>query len=493
MKNSKPNNPLRTGRIVLALLSFSAVTLLFFGIGREWWGWMAKIQFLPSVLRIIGGATLLNAAILASLLALTLVFGRIYCSVICPLGIFQDIIIWLRRRIGLLYNKIYASKAAAAKRQGRKPDSLKPLVKHFSFSPERKWPRYILLGATILSIILGLQLFISLIAPYSAYGRMVRSIIDPSSGAAAAIGFAMITLISACAWFRGRIWCNAVCPVGTVLGLVSRASLMKIRIDASKCTECGRCARGCKSACIDMNAHTVDYSRCVECFDCISRCKEGAISFSPAQHNNAAPTDRTRRAFLTTSALLAGSLTLKAQDQGGLAILEDKITPKREGTLVPPGAVGTRHFYETCTACGLCISNCPNGVLHARVDLQHLAQPEMDFGSGFCRPECTVCSDICPTGAILPLKSGEKHTISIGIARVDPLKCLANEGENCGNCARHCPSGAIRMVTVEDGRRIPTVNEERCIGCGACEYLCPVRPVSAITVNGREVHRKYDE
>ncbi|MCQ2158440.1 MAG: 4Fe-4S dicluster domain-containing protein [Bacteroidales bacterium] len=492
MKTSKPNNPLRTVRIVLALLSFSAITLLFFGTGREWWGWMAKIQFLPSVIRLIGSATLLNAAILAALVALTLIFGRIYCSVICPLGVFQDIIIWLRRKIGLLYNKIYVRKAKTAKLNGKKPEALKPVVKHFSFSPERKYPRYIILAATVVAVIAGMQLFIAFIAPYSSYGRIVRSIIDPSSGAAAVIGFATLAIISVCAWFWGRIWCNAICPVGTVLGVFSRASVMKIHIDADKCTACGRCGRGCKSACIDMDAHSVDYSRCVECFDCISRCKEGAITYGPAPKTKNG-TDRGRRAFLATGAFVAGSLALKAQDQGGLAVIEDKVVPHRNGILVPPGAGSGKRFYDLCTACGLCISNCPNGVLRSSADLRHLAQPEMGYEKGFCRPECTACSDVCPAGAILPLKPGQKHTISIGIARVDLDGCLANDGENCGNCARHCTAGAIRMVTLEDGRKIPAVNEERCIGCGACEFLCPVRPVSAITVDGREVHRKYDE
>ena len=195
---------------------------------------------------------------------------------------------------------------------------------------------------------------------------------------------------------------------------------------------------------------------------------------------------------MTTTVIAGTALAAQAQNKrldGGLATVIDKQVPERRERLVPPGAQGVGHFYDRCTACQLCVSNCPNGVLRPSTDLEHFLQPMMGYEKGYCRPECTVCSSLCPAGAILPVKKEEKLLVKIGTARVDFDLCLAYKGEaKCGNCARHCPSGAIRMVDDENGRRMPVVSEEQCIGCGACEYLCPSRPISAITVDGLSTH-----
>ncbi len=138
---------LRKLRIILAVLFFAGITLLFIGIGQQWWGWMAKLQFLPSCLA-------LNFAVIGGILLLTFLFGRIYCSVICPMGVFQDLVIWIRRQFG----KLTSGKA-----------------KHFKFNKEHKWVRYPVLILTIAAIAAGLQVVVAIIGPYSAYGRIVRS------------------------------------------------------------------------------------------------------------------------------------------------------------------------------------------------------------------------------------------------------------------------------------------------------------------------------
>jgi len=191
-----------------------------------------------------------------------------------------------------------------------------------------------------------------------------------------------------------------------------------------------------------------------------------------------------------------GAAVAKAQDaavklDGGLAPISDKKSPERDGRIVPPGALSVSRFYRLCTACQLCVSSCPNGVLHASADLEHFLQPQMGYENGWCRPECTTCSELCPAGAIGPVSREEKSGIKIGTAAVNPELCISALGEeHCGNCARHCPTGAILMVKDETtGHKRPVVSEEQCIGCGACEYLCPVRPVSAISVNGLSNHQ----
>ena len=210
-----------------------------------------------------------------------------------------------------------------------------------------------------------------------------------------------------------------------------------------------------------------------------------------------AEVDTSKRAFLAATGVTLGAVTLKAQEQkldGGLAALEAKRKPERTERIVPAGARSLKDFYSRCTACQLCVANCPSGVLRPSTDLQHLMQPESSYEDGYCRPECVKCSEVCPAGAILPLTPEEKSVTHIGTAVVDYDLCVVNrDGVSCGNCARHCPAEAITMVPVDPHDRhslkTPAVIEEKCIGCGACEYLCPSRPFSAIHVNGLKVHR----
>lgn len=469
---------LRKIRIAAAALFFAGITLLFVGIGHQWWGWMAKLQFLPSCMA-------LNFAAIAFVLLLTLVFGRIYCSVICPMGVFQDLVIRVRK---LLSPK------------GRKPK------RHFVKEP--RIVRYGVLALVIVTALTFSQLLLTVLAPYSAYGRMVRSIVGLSRGESLAPALlitaaATLVVICVCAWIWGRGWCNTVCPVGSVLGLVSRFSLFKVSIDQSQCVSCRKCEKGCKSSCIDIDTHTIDHSRCVDCFDCLDSCPKGGIKFRfslPRKAKTEPVTesvDKGRRAFMATTALVGGSLALGAQNKrldGGLADVIDKTSPERSERLVPFGAESVKDFYDRCTACQLCVSNCPNGVLRPSTDIGHFLQPQMGYDKGWCRPECTTCSQVCPAGAIRPLKAEEKLTHKIGTAKVNLSLCLAAKDEaSCGNCSRHCPVGAVRMVKTDGYHRsIPVVAEAQCIGCGACEYLCPARPISAITVDGISVHIKKD-
>ena len=323
----------------------------------------------------------------------------------------------------------------------------------------------------------------------------------------AAITF--ITLIIL-AWRNGRTYCNTICPVGTVLGLISRFSVFKPVIDTSKCNSCGLCARNCKAACINAKAHEIDYSRCVACMDCIDKCRQGAIHYTrrktnkaETQANQSGAARPDRRKFFTVSALLATSAALKAQGKaqlpdkkvdGGLAVIEDKKKPNRATPITPPGSLSAANFSRHCTACQLCVSVCTNHVLRPSESLHTFMQPEMSYERGYCRPECTKCSEVCPAGAIRPITKADKTAIQIGHAVLIQENCIVNrDGVTCGNCARHCPSQAIQMVAKDpndpDSPLLPVVNEEKCIGCGACENLCPSRPFSAIYVEGHEHHR----
>ncbi|MBQ7898642.1 MAG: 4Fe-4S binding protein [Bacteroidales bacterium] len=500
---------LRKIRIILASIFFVGVTLLFLdftGTLHAWLGWMAKVQLLPAVLA-------LNLVTVAVLLLITLLVGRVYCSVICPLGVMQDIISWIHGK---------------TKKKNRF---------RFGYSPAKNWLRYPILVLFIIGLALGAHSIAILIAPYSAYGRIAANLLAPlyqfgnnffawiaeragsyafystevwiksvSSLVIAAVTFVVIGFL---AWKHGRTWCNTVCPVGTVLGFVSRFSIFAPVIDTEKCRNCGLCGKQCKAACINMKEHEIDYSRCVACMDCIDTCKDGAIRFAcrygkgtPVKEREpkAAETkaDQGRRAFITSAVIAGTAVAAKAQEMkvdGGLAEIERAEKPERQTPLVPAGAISLKHMADHCTGCQLCISVCPNQVLRPSTSLMTLMQPEMSYERGYCRPECTRCSDICPAGAIKPVTVEEKSSIQIGHAVVNLDNCVVNTDEvSCGNCARHCPAGAIRMVRKDPENpkslMIPTVNEERCIGCGACENLCPARPFTAIHVEGHEIHKE---
>ena len=457
---------LRRIRIIFATLFFLSVTALFIdstGMAKEWLGWTAKIQFLPALLA-------LNVVTVLALVVLTLLVGRAYCSVICPLGVMQDVI---SRISGLRKKK----------------------KSRFSYSGEKKWLRYGILVIFVVALVAGLTPLAALLAPYSSYGRMVSSVVSPSLSPVAIVAAVSFVVVAIMSWLGGRTYCNTICPVGTVLGFFSRFALFRPVINTSKCNSCKRCAKKCKASCIDAKNHRIDYSRCVACMDCIKNCKHGALTLRYALEN----TDSSRRSFLTLSATLAATSLVKAQDKkvdGGLAAIEDKKKPERATRLVPPGAKSLRHFSQHCTACQLCVSECPNNVLHPSTNLDTLMQPEMSYEDGYCRPECTRCSEVCPAGAIRPITVAEKSSTRIGHAVWIKKNCLpVADGVECGNCARHCPSGAIFMVHIDanddESPKIPVIDTERCIGCGACENLCPARPFSAIYVEGHEMHGCY--
>ncbi len=203
-----------------------------------------------------------------------------------------------------------------------------------------------------------------------------------------------------------------------------------------------------------------------------------------------------RRRFFGVLGLFAYT-ALRAQEKkvdGGLAVIEEKKIPDRAVPILPPGAQNLRRFTTHCTSCQLCVSACPNQVLRPSGRLSMLMKPEMSYERGYCRPECARCAEVCPTDAIRLADFAEKSATQIGHAVWIAENCVVNtDGVHCNNCSRHCPAGAIKMVPRDPGDpqspRIPAVLEERCIGCGACENLCPARPFSAIYVEGHQRQR----
>ena len=517
-------------RRLQALVFFLGLNWLFLdftGTAQHCVGWMAKLQFLPALLAF-------NWIVVIVLVAITVLMGRVYCSVICPLGIMQDVISWISGKLKLDKNK---------RRFGR-----------FSYENSKGLNilRYTLFGLFVVCLLAGFGTFVQLLAPYSSFGRIVTMLLQPlyemgnniladRSEAAgnfdyyqvsvwmrsmpvfiiAAVTFVLVFIM---AWIDGRFYCNRICPVGTLLGILSAKRMVGIEIKADKCKSCRLCERACKSSAIFIPNReqklkglvpAVDSTRCVDCFNCIDTCQHGALSFSrvtcpSSDAQNSVSNDSnasaasgsesgpTRRAFLTATAAVFGASIAKAQEKttdGGLAVITGKKRPERKQPICPPGAISLRNMQQKCTGCQLCVSECPNDVLRPSTGLLTVMQPVMSFERGYCRPECNRCSSVCPSGAIKPIGMEEKSSIQIGHAVWIKKNCIpVTDGVECGNCERHCPTGAIMMVQLdendEESPMVPTVNESKCIGCGACEHLCPARPFSAIYVEGHEVHRK---
>lgn len=490
-------------RVLLATISLILITLLFLdfsGALHAYFGWMAKLQFVPAMLAS-------SFVIVIAIVVITLLFGRIYCSVICPLGIYQDCI----------------AHVAEKRKKNR-----------YSFKRSKRYRYYIGL-AFFLLIAFGFTSIAIFIEPYSIFGRFASNLFSPvyrlinnmlayfaerwnsyafyhvdvyiKSLPMFIIAIAYFLIITVLALVNGRWYCNSICPVGALLGSLSKFSVLKPRFDEKKCISCGLCEKNCRCSAIDAKNHKIDYTKCVTCFNCVSKCNKGAMRYGINKEvksvkdmngfNDDNEGKTSRKTFLTTMAVLATASTLKAQEKvvdGGLATIVKKKAPKRHTPLKPAGSESFDNFTSRCTGCQLCVQSCPNDVLRASTRLETLMQPEMSYERGYCRPECTACSEVCPAGAIKKVTREEKTSIQIGHAVWVGQNCLPlHDGVECGNCAKHCPSGAITMMPYDPddatSPKIPIINEERCIGCGACEHVCPARPFSAIFVEGNVVHR----
>jgi polyferredoxin len=486
---------IRTG---VSILLFSLITFYFLDFSGLMSGKVAnlltKIQFIPALLS-------LAVIVLTILVVLTLLFGRIYCSSICPMGIYQDIISWFSKRAG--------------KR------------KRYKFSKAKNILRISVLVAAV-SIFLKFPLILGFIDPYSAYGRIVTNVFRPvylagnnalelifatfdnytlykmdifiPSVFAFVVAILTMLIIGYLAWKHGRTYCNTICPAGTVLGFLSQFAVFKIRIDRSKCNSCKVCEMKCKAACINSKQKTVDNSRCVDCFNCLNVCRKKALRFSafpvPVKNKDAEtakPVDKGKRRFLTT-----GIITVIAAPA---AVVEDEVNSLtgndkyiRQHPVLPPGSISMENMLKHCTSCHLCVSKCPSRVLKPafmEYGLAGIMQPTMYFEKGFCNFDCTVCSEVCPTGAIKQLTKEEKHLNQGGhVVFTQDICIVQTEETNCGACSEHCPTQAVTMIPYKDGLTIPYINVEICIGCGGCEFICPVRPFRAIHIEGHAVQGK---
>ena len=512
-------------RIAISLLIFVALLFLFLGIEvgplNRISNLLLHLQFFPSVLHFFALFFTVSALGFVLIILMTVIFGRVYCSSICPLGTFQDILI--------------ATSRVLKKKKHRR----------FKFVSSRKMIlRYSILGATIVLWVSGSLFLLNLLDPYSNFGKLSTSLFQPayiwlhnvatfalegmdifilSPKSMHALPFDVVLIsvmilitLMLMTFLRGRLFCNTLCPVGSVLSLFSLKPLFRITFTDEACTFCKRCEWVCKAECLDSKNNRVDHSRCVSCFNCLQSCPNNGIRYTlnPAtKKSEIAESPKTgKRQFLLNLAAATASLPLlgrfaNAQQRRGEQRRRQQHQAVRHGTVggagsipigarlpvTPPGSLSHEHFTGSCIACYLCVSACPTKVIvpsFYAYGLEGFMQPTLDFERSFCNFDCVKCTEVCPTGAITRQTREEKHRIQIGVVRFLVESCVVTaDNTDCGACSEHCPTKAVQMVPYKDGLFIPEITPSLCVGCGACEFACPTEPYKAIYVTGRTAHR----
>ena len=498
-------------RVVISLIVLLLISFIFVDFRQHlpshWYKVATWLQFIPSAREFFITFSILSAGFII-ISFITLLIGRVYCSVICPLGIIQDVISYISRK-------------------------LKRKIFRFKFAKPKTFLRYLFLAIAVIPIFFGTIFSLGLLDPYSNFGRFFSDLGRPlymalnNLLANILIKFKVFSLspenlaninwvtiiypvivLALIIWLAGkwgRLYCNSVCPVGTFLGLLSRFSVFKIKIDQSSCTKCAQCAFVCKSQCISVKDQEIDFTRCVGCFNCLKSCDSNSITYKfaladkskPSENRVEEPADESKRGFIISLFVLFGAIfgiTRSAKaDIHDLKYKKNLKPVKKNYPCSPPGSKSIDHFNDACTACHLCISACPGKVLQTSAleyGLVGFMQPFMDPSNGYCNFECTQCSEVCPNGAILPLTKEEKKVTQIGQVHFIKENCVVYLDETlCGACAEHCPTKAVTMVPYKEKLNIPKVDNSICVGCGACEHACPVRPHRAIYVDGNPIHK----
>jgi polyferredoxin len=414
----------------------------------------------------------------------TLVFGRFFCSWICPLGI-------LNQWISHLFNR------------RRVVDDYK--VNEYRTIFRLKY--YILALFTVLALFGGFQ--VGLLDPIALMTRSFALSLYPAMNHLldglyleqpifyGGIGISLLFLVLLFAnRFLTRFWCRVLCPLGALLGLLSRVSVLRIWRDVERCNDCHQCLRYCHGACDPHSALRI--SECHVCMNCIPDCPEGAIHYGwPGSTSSVhKPIDVNRRRLVET---IVTGLVLFPMMRSSITA-ESSTEP---GVIRPPGSIPEEDFLRRCVKCGECMRVCPTNVIQPAMfeaGFEGLWTPILMNRIGYCEYNCVLCGQVCPTGAIVPLSVEEKlgkgtyeKPVTIGTAFYDRGRCLPwAMNTECIVCEEMCPTSpkAIWFKTVEiqlrDGKSRqllqPRVDPELCIGCGICENKCPVQDKAAIRV-----------
>ncbi len=434
---------------------------------------------------------------------LTLLFGRVFCSFLCPLGTLIDL-------------------------SGR------------VIRPQNRWRtdlgylKYMVLAVILISALMGIQL-VGLVDPFSILVRGLTFSLDPmmnflvsglfdgiyqhgpefvsdrtepvyqwlkdfvlpykqSFFSLGCLSFLMLMAVFVMERLGGRrFWCRTICPLGAMLALMSKVAVFK-RIPLKACAHCGLCETRCRMAAFDETGR-FRFEECTLCMDCLDFCPDGITTFTFAWPRHQTPLNIQRR-----QVVLAGitglALPALAHTRALSGMSQDEV-------IRPPGAMDEPSFSAACVRCGECMKVCINNALQPlflEKGLDGMFTPVLVPRIGYCEFNCTLCGSVCPTGAIRKLDRSQKHSFVMGQAWFDHDKCLVYaRHQSCMVCEEHCPVHvkAIQfretiLERTDDTRttiKQPYVVAERCIGCGICEHVCPVPGVSAIRVFGNDFRK----
>lgn len=453
---------LRVARLAVAAAAFALFLLAAGGIAGAFAGRFVAAQAGPAILRAAASGAVAALAVHA---AVALLFGRLFCGWLCPLGLWQDVV-WRLRRALRRRRPAREGAAAFARR-----------------SAVERAARCVAAGLCFGALACGFAGGFLALEPYSVAWRGAHA--ATRAGAALLGALAPLALVTALAAWRGRLFCTALCPVGAALGLLAKAAPFRIRMN-ERCVKCGACAAVCPSHCIDVENGAVDNGRCTRCLACIAACKVRGIAFAaprresdPAMNRRDRRTDgraqdtpafsASRRAFLKGAAALAAGLAAGAAlakiGAGRIAA-----AAKRALGILPPGAGDPARFASRCTGCLRCAQVCPSGII--RPAPGGVGPVRLDLSAGACQHDCHRCAEACPTGAIRRMPLAEKQRTKIAKVEFHATHCIVYQGEShfCGRCAEACPSEAIELR--RNGAPKPP-KADRCIGCGACQLACP--------------------
>ncbi len=384
------------------------------------------IELTPLLQRTITDFSIFAAILLALVFIVTFIFGRIYCSTVCPLGLIQELCL-------LIYHR-------------------KKLPQHKN-APYKYFIAAIAFG----SLFGGTVWIIRLIDPYTIFGSALSGTI---------FGLVFLSLIAILTWATGRWFCTNICPVGTVLGLISRHARNKIYLKADSCVVCGLCAQKCPAGCIDFKNKAINNETCIKCFKCLTLCHNHGLYYG-RQEASVPAFNPGRRRFLLGAAALA---VFAAASKGGVE-LSKNIAKKMKAVILPAGAKSPERFANKCLNCNLCIESCPMKILK-KANKEYPAV-HIEYHKDFCEYDCHKCSEVCPSGAIKRLTLAEKQKTQIGIASINEDACI-----QCGLCVMECP----RKIITKASGEFPQIKPDSCIGCGACQAVCPVSAIKVTAI-----------
>lgn len=406
--------------ITIFILSILGITGLFYPVK------IFDIQFMPLFQRLITDFSIIAAILFLGIVLITLLFGRLYCSLLCPFGIMQEI-------FALIFKKKNTS--------------------------QKNYPaKYFILAITFGTLTAGSAALIRYIEPYTYFGSLMSLSL---------LGLIASTIVLIIVLIKNRFFCTNICPVGAILGLISKISLNKINIDKSQCLNCSKCASICPSGCIDYKNGIIENETCVKCLKCLSICPKNAIKYTQ-QKTNFSPKRRELIKFGAVGAIFLATIKTTL-------ILKDRAIAKFKEIILPPGAISAERFSNKCINCNLCVENCPNKIIkkaNNEFDTVHI-----DLSDGYCKKDCNICSKVCPSGAIKKINKEEKQKTRIAMASIIEDKC-----KNCSICMKECPYHAIEKINDKI-----VINAKKCVGCVKCKFKCPHEAIEIFAIKEQTI------